>query len=104
MEQERGDAPSSILCYMKEMDTNEDIAHKNIRGMIAKTWQKINKKCFATNSTLSSFVNIALNAARVAHSLYQSGDAFGVQVTENKKLILSLLVEPLNLNSRFSSL
>nr|WBW04374.1 terpene synthase [Ficus variegata var. variegata] len=98
VEQERGDAPSSIVCYMQEMKVSEDVARTHIQGMIAKTWQKINKKCFTGEvpAALFSFIDIALNAARVAHSLYQAGDAFGVQVTDNKTQILSLLVEPLS--------
>nr|WBW04375.1 terpene synthase [Ficus heteromorpha] len=95
-EQERGDAPSSIVCYMQEMKVSEDVARTHIQGMIAKTWQKINKKCFTGEvpAALFSFIDIALNAPRVAHSLYQAGDAFGVQVSDNKAQILSLLVEP----------
>ncbi|PON36743.1 Squalene/phytoene synthase [Parasponia andersonii] len=101
-EQERGDAASSILCYMQEMKVSEEVAREHIRGMINKTWKKINKKCFSlsqlpttSTSDISSFINITLNTARVAHSLYQSGDAFSAQETDNKTQILSLLVEPL---------
>nr|WCL15130.1 terpene synthase HlTPS3 [Humulus lupulus] len=98
-EQERGDAASSILCYRQETKSSEEDARKHIREMIRKTWQKINKICYSSSSRsplLSlSFIDIALNAARVAHSLYQSGDAFSAQHTNYKTHILSLLVHPL---------
>lgn len=87
---------------MQEMKVSEEVARKHIRGMIKETWQKINKKCFRytqmPNNLLSTFLNITLNTARVAHSLYQSGDAFSGQETDNKTRILSLLVEPLITN------
>ncbi|XP_059439292.1 (E,E)-alpha-farnesene synthase-like [Corylus avellana] len=95
---ERGDAPSSIMCYMREENVSEEIARKHIKGMINKTWEKINGQCFTTQlPMLQPFVNIASNAARVAHGLYQDGDGFGVQDRETRTNIRSLLVEPLTL-------
>ncbi|GMY37108.1 (E,E)-alpha-farnesene synthase-like isoform X1 [Fagus crenata] len=97
-ERERGDAPSSIVCYMREANVSEEIAQKHIKGMINKTWKKINGQCFNQSPMLQSFVNIATNNARVAHSLYQYGDGFGVQDRHTRKNIMSLLVEPLLLD------
>ncbi|XP_075664510.1 (E,E)-alpha-farnesene synthase-like [Castanea sativa] len=94
-ERARGDVPSSILCYMREADVSEEIAQKHIEDMINKSWKKINGQCFNQLPMLQSFVNIATNNARVAHSLYQYGDGFGVQDRDTRKNIVSLLVEPL---------
>ncbi|KAH7545844.1 hypothetical protein FEM48_Zijuj01G0136800 [Ziziphus jujuba var. spinosa] len=96
-EQERGDAPSSIVCYMQEMNVSEDIAQKHIKGMVSKTWQKINEKSFSLVSSLPSLVNVTTNVARVAHSLYQSGDGITVQDRKTKNKFLSLVVEPFEL-------
>ncbi|KAK4538973.1 hypothetical protein RGQ29_032093 [Quercus rubra] len=95
-ERARGDVPSSILCYMREADVSEEIAQKHIEDMINKSWKKINEQCFNQLPMLQSFVNIATNNARVAHSLYQYGDGFGVQDRDTRKNIVSLLVEPLS--------
>ncbi|XP_050288829.1 (E,E)-alpha-farnesene synthase-like [Quercus robur] len=95
-ERARGDVPSSILCYMREADVSEEIAKKHIKDMINKSWKKINGQCFNQLPMLQSFVNIATNNARVAHSLYQYGDGFGVQDRDTRKNIVSLLVEPLS--------
>ncbi|KAE8077883.1 hypothetical protein FH972_016401 [Carpinus fangiana] len=95
---ERGDASSSILCYMREANVSEEIARNHIKGMINKTWKKINGQCFTQLPMLQSFMNIAVNVARVAHWLYQDGDGFGVQDRETRTNILSLLVEPLTLS------
>ncbi|XP_065879542.1 alpha-farnesene synthase-like [Euphorbia lathyris] len=100
-EQERGDASSSILCYMKDMNVSEEAARKHIKGIVNNLWKKINGKCFTNISTddqMQLFLNISTNMARVAHNLYQNGDGFGAQGHENKKQILSLLVHPMNLD------
>nr|ACC94157.1 alpha-farnesene synthase [Pyrus pyrifolia] len=96
-EQERGDSPSSIVCYMREVNASEEIARKNIKGMIDNAWKKVNGKCFTTNQVpfLSSFMNNATNMARVAHSLYKDGDGFGDQEKGPRTHILSLLFQPL---------
>ncbi|KAK4857921.1 hypothetical protein QYF36_008232 [Acer negundo] len=96
-ELERGDVASSILCYMREANVSDDVARNHIKAMISETWSKINGQCFSRSPLLQSFVNITTNFARVAHSLYQYGDGFGVQDQDIKKTILSLLVEPMSM-------
>ncbi|BBN69082.1 hypothetical protein Prudu_739S000200 [Prunus dulcis] len=49
-EQERGDAPSAILCYMREMNASEDTAEAKIKGMIDNAWKKINGTCLRTHN------------------------------------------------------
>ncbi|QCD88946.1 isoprene synthase [Vigna unguiculata] len=97
-ERERGDAASSIVCYMNEKGVSEEKARKHIGDKIFEAWKKINK-CFAYSSSSCSwmepFVTQAINAARVGHTLYQNGDGFGIQDQDIKKHILSLVVEPL---------
>ncbi|ONI11807.1 hypothetical protein PRUPE_4G126600 [Prunus persica] len=95
-EQERGDAPSAILCYMPEMNVSENIAEMKIKGIIDKAWKKINGKCLRTPQVpfLSPFINIAINIARMVHNLYQDGDGFADQ-EKGSRLIQSLLAEPL---------
>ncbi|KAI4331817.1 hypothetical protein L6164_016772 [Bauhinia variegata] len=78
-ERERGDAASSIMCYMKEMSVSEEETRNHIKCMIRNAWKKINEECFTDMGSSRQFVSLAANAARVAHTLYQNGDGFGIQ-------------------------
>ncbi|CAN1855168.1 Alpha-farnesene synthase [Linum perenne] len=96
-EQERGDAKSSIACYMREAGVTEETARLHIKGMIARIWKKINSQWLQQHRHL--FMDININMARVAHNLYQYGDGFngGQDHKHYKKQILSLLVHPITL-------
>ncbi|XP_022716040.1 alpha-farnesene synthase-like [Durio zibethinus] len=97
-EKERGDAPSSILCYMREVNVSEEKAQEHIKDMITNTWKKINGQCFRIQSPLlQSFVKVTINVARMVHCLYQFGAGFGIQDQETRRHILSLLIEPFEL-------
>uniref|UniRef100_F6I240 Alpha-farnesene synthase n=1 Tax=Vitis vinifera TaxID=29760 RepID=F6I240_VITVI len=97
-ELERGDAASSVLCYMKEVNVSEEISRTHIRGMIVKTWKNMNGHCIASSPLLQPVVNIITNIARVAQWIYQYGDGLGIPDRETKAQILSLLIEPLGIN------
>ncbi|KAK9265402.1 hypothetical protein L1049_007423 [Liquidambar formosana] len=90
-ELERGDAPSSVLCYMREEKVSEEMARKHIREMVVKTWKKMNEQCFTQSPLMQPLVNIA----RVAQCIYQYGDGFGDQDRETRQQVLSLLIKPL---------
>ncbi|XP_022777389.1 alpha-farnesene synthase-like [Durio zibethinus] len=97
-EKERGDAPSSILCYMREVNVSEEKAQEHIKDTITNTRKKINGQCFRTQSpSLQSFVKVTINLARMANCIYQFGDGFGIQDQETRRHILSLLIEPFKL-------
>ncbi|KAG2684193.1 hypothetical protein I3843_10G064300 [Carya illinoinensis] len=94
-EVERGDAPSSIVCYMREKNVSEEMARKHIKGMIDESWKKLNGECLRTQmptQLMQTFVNIA----RVVEGLYHQGDGFGVQDGDKRNKIKSLLLEPLS--------
>nr|WNI01961.1 terpene synthase [Psidium guajava] len=77
---DRGDAPSSVVCYMREIQIGEDVARKHIKALIDQAWKSINAHCFGNTETpfLRPFSIVTVNAARAAHILYQFGDGFGV--------------------------
>ncbi|KAF5472879.1 hypothetical protein F2P56_009547 [Juglans regia] len=93
-EVERGDAPSSIVCYMREKNVSEEMARKHIKGMIDESWKKLNGECLTQMpmQLMQTFVNIA----RVAEGLYHQGDWFGVQDGDKRNKIKSLLLDPLS--------
>ncbi|KAK3433324.1 hypothetical protein EUGRSUZ_D00862 [Eucalyptus grandis] len=97
---ETGDAPSSVVCYMREANVPEDIARKHIKELINQEWKSINAYCFSNADTpfVRTFIDVTVNAARVAHMLYQFGDGFGVQDGDIRRQILSAVIHPLALN------
>ncbi|KAJ4981749.1 hypothetical protein NE237_032586 [Protea cynaroides] len=98
-ELERGDAPSSILCYMRETEVSEERAREHIKTMIVDSWKKMNENCISHSSHLPLiFLNISYNIARVFHCIYQHGDGVGVQDRETRNDVLTLLVQPLQLH------
>lgn len=97
-ELERGDAPSSILCYMREKNVSEEIARRHIRGLITQMWRKLNGQCMNQSPSVQKLVKICINIARQACCTYQYGDGFGVQDRQTRNRIRSLLIEPLNLS------
>lgn len=94
---ERGDVPKSIQCYMHEASVSEDVARDHIKGLIRETWKKLNE-CQLSSPLPQPFISSALNLARVGHYMYDHGDALGDPDSEEKKRIISLYIEPLQVN------
>ncbi|KAL5731045.1 hypothetical protein ACHQM5_003807 [Ranunculus cassubicifolius] len=102
-ELERGDVSSSIICYMREMNVSEGEARKHIRGLIMETWKKLNRSIFESPFE-TSFVGICLNLARTSLFIYQYGDGLGVEDSKSKDHILSLIVNPVDVEGHKSQL
>ncbi|XP_039166667.1 alpha-farnesene synthase-like [Eucalyptus grandis] len=100
MPKETGDAPSSVVCYMREANVPEDVARKHIKELINQAWKSINAHCFGNVETpfVRTFIDVTVNASRVAHMLYQFGDGFGVQDGDIRRQILSAVIHPVALN------
>jgi len=94
-EQERGDVPTSIQCYMKESCVSEVVAREYISSIITETWKELNQGCMMCSFFPKSFIEACTNLARMAHCLYQHRDGFGVPTCETKAHIISLLIEPI---------
>ncbi|PIA58429.1 hypothetical protein AQUCO_00500392v1 [Aquilegia coerulea] len=92
-ELERGDVASSVYCYMREENASEVDAQKHIRGLIIDTWKKMNISIFESPFD-TAFVNVAINLARTSLFIYQYGDGLGVEDSQSKEHILSLIVNP----------
>lgn len=98
VELERGDSPSSILCYMKEANVSEEDARGYIRRIIANAWMNINNCLLTLSQEHLQFVKYVVNIARIGHFMYQHGDGFGVQDQETKQEIISNLIEPVEIH------
>ncbi|OMO83620.1 hypothetical protein COLO4_22401 [Corchorus olitorius] len=91
----RGDVPKSIQCYMHETGSSEEDARKHIRKLIDSTWKKMNEDRISHPPSSHTFVQIALNLARMAQCMYQHGDGHGIEDHETKDRVLSLLIFPI---------
>ncbi|KAL3819751.1 hypothetical protein ACJIZ3_005656 [Penstemon smallii] len=96
-ELERGDAPSSIRCYMSEANVTEEEARCHIENTITCSWKKINGLFISRPRSEQPFIEYIINTARVANFIYQNGDGFGDQDGETRDQVLSCLIEPLPL-------
>ncbi|EOX92383.1 Myrcene synthase, chloroplastic, putative isoform 1 [Theobroma cacao] len=96
-ELERGDVPKSIQCYMHETGFSKEEARHYIRNLIDATWKMMNENRIAQSPFSQTFIQIALNLARMAQCMYQYGDGHGIEVNETNNRVLSLLVLPIPL-------
>ncbi|PIA58432.1 hypothetical protein AQUCO_00500395v1 [Aquilegia coerulea] len=92
-ELERGDIASSIYCYMHEANASAGDARNHVRGLIRDTWKKLNSSVFESPFD-PAFVNIAVNLVRTCFFMYQYGDGLGVEASQRKNHIMSLIVNP----------
>ncbi|KAM4085183.1 hypothetical protein ACJW30_10G007800 [Castanea mollissima] len=101
-ELKRGDVPKSIQCYMNETGASEKYAREYVKALISTAWKKVNEERVASSPFCQTFIEIAVNFARMGHFMYQYGDGFGVADQKTKDSVLSLLIQPIP-HSRMSS-
>ncbi|KAK2984766.1 hypothetical protein RJ640_004591 [Escallonia rubra] len=99
VEQERGDAPSGVECYMWEYGVSEEEACEKIRGMVEVAWQDINEECQKPESLPLPLLLPALNLARMMEVIYQQGDGYSNSTGRTKDIIKLLLVHPLPIST-----
>ncbi|XP_052173594.1 terpene synthase 10-like [Diospyros lotus] len=101
-EMERGDVPKSIQIYMHETGASIEDAREHVKQLIREAWIKINEARVANSPFNRTFVDLATNLARVAHFIYQHGDGHGHDIgDENKDRMISLLINPIPLASKY---
>ncbi|URE19750.1 Myrcene synthase, chloroplastic [Musa troglodytarum] len=96
IELERGDAPSSIQCYMLESGVPEMAARKKIRELIKANWRGINGDRGSSFGEI--FTTVAVGLPRMSQFIYQHGDGYSAPDGKTRKQIMSLLFEPLQLS------
>nr|QWQ79600.1 TPS42 [Juglans sigillata] len=96
-ELERGDVPKSIQCYMNDTGVSEEDAREYIRSLIRATWKKFNKERTVTSPFSETYIEVAMNLARMAQCMYQYGDGHGSAESETKDRVLALLIHPIPL-------
>ncbi|KAG8482921.1 hypothetical protein CXB51_024326 [Gossypium anomalum] len=96
-ELQRGDVPKSIQCYMNESGASEEEARDHIRKLIDAAWKKMNEDQMAKSPFSHTFIEVAMNLARISLLMYQNGDGHAIEDKETKDRVLSLFVNPISL-------
>ncbi|XP_077217584.1 alpha-terpineol synthase, chloroplastic-like [Tasmannia lanceolata] len=99
-EQERGDVPKSVQCYMHETGSTEAVAREHIKGLISDVWKKMNKDSISNSPFPEPFINATVGMARASHFFYQYDDGYGVPNNETKERVMLLLVEPISIEKQ----
>ncbi|PIN09580.1 Isoprene synthase [Handroanthus impetiginosus] len=97
---ERGETAKAISCYMHEMGESEEVARAYIRKLIDENWKMMNKEMIHNSFFNKSFIEIAMNLARIALCQYQYGDAHSSPDDISRNRILSVIVEPVQFVER----
>lgn len=94
-EVERGETVNSILCYMKDTGSSEEVAREYIKKLIEKTWKQMNEELSGKHPFSEAFVETAIGLARIAYCTYQNGDGHGAPDVRAKKRVLSVIIDPI---------
>ncbi|KEH38237.1 terpene synthase 10 isoform X2 [Medicago truncatula] len=93
-ENETGDIPKSIQCYMNETGASEVEACEYVKSMMFIEWKKMNKEAHGSSFS-QCFIDTAVNLARMALFMYHHGDGHTIQAPEIKNRITSLVFQPI---------
>nr|GME18590.1 terpene synthase 10-like [Ipomoea batatas] len=97
-ELKRGDVPKAIQCYMGEAKASINEARGFIDLEMNEIWKKMNKFRLEGGSPFSgTFIEVAMNVARMAQCMYQHGDGHGIKNLETQTRIQTVLFEPIPL-------
>ncbi|XP_065877162.1 (-)-germacrene D synthase-like [Euphorbia lathyris] len=102
VEQKRGDAASSIECYMKQYNCTEEETVDEFKERVISAWKDINGEFihYSNSGSDSDSVPMAvlmriLNLARVMDVLYKDEDCYTNSGGVLKDFVSSLLVQPI---------
>ncbi|XP_031472856.2 (-)-alpha-terpineol synthase [Nymphaea colorata] len=97
----RGNLPRSVQIYMNEARVAEEQARQHIRNLLRDAWRRLNRELLSAQQQQQqtafsrSFMNVALNIARVSQCMYDYEDGVGVLEHESMDRIYSLIAEPI---------
>ncbi|KAL4012931.1 hypothetical protein IC575_025077 [Cucumis melo] len=95
-EAKRGEVAKSMQCYMNDTGASEQEARRYIKDLIMESWKKLNEEVQTLNNSpllFKDFIEIALNLARISHTVYQHRDGHTVEDHETKDRVLSLFMK-----------
>ncbi|KAF3777164.1 (-)-alpha-terpineol synthase, partial [Nymphaea thermarum] len=97
----RGNLPRSVQIYMNEARVAEEQARQHIRKLLRDAWRRLNREMLLAQQQQQqtafsrSFMNVALNIARVSQCMYDFEDGVGVLEHESMDHVYSLIAEPI---------
>ncbi|KAF3787804.1 hypothetical protein EJ110_NYTH22299 [Nymphaea thermarum] len=97
----RGNLPRSVQIYMNEARVAEEQSRQHIRNLLRDAWRRLNRELLSAQQQQQqtafsrSFMNVALNIARVSQCMYNYEDGVGVLEHECMNRVYSLIVEPI---------
>ncbi|KAL6999412.1 hypothetical protein U1Q18_000574 [Sarracenia purpurea var. burkii] len=97
VEQERGDAPSGIECYMRQHDISEEEACERMKELVKNAWEDINEELQKPDRPPLHLLVPPLNLARMMEVIYGCGDGFTTSIGRTKDMIASLLDNPITI-------
>lgn len=81
---------------MHEAGVAEDAARDHIMGLFRETWKKLNESLLESSPLPQPFINYTMNLGRVTYcNYYKHEDGFGDPGSEERKRVMSLFAEPL---------
>ncbi|XP_015159852.1 valencene synthase-like [Solanum tuberosum] len=94
-EQKRGDAASSIECYMNEYGVTKEEAHIKLRNKIENYWKDLNEEYFKVDVTIIPRVLLMpiINLTRVAEFMYKDEDAYTFSKNNLKDVISAVIID-----------
>nr|ANA50340.1 sesquiterpene synthase [Piper betle] len=96
-EQERGDSPSGVQCYMKDHGCTEEEACMALQAMVDDAWKDINYELLHETSVPKAILMRAVGLARVISILYQYRDGYSDPTHETKAHVTQVFVQPIPL-------
>ncbi|XP_050918972.1 terpene synthase 10 isoform X2 [Lathyrus oleraceus] len=93
-ENETGDVPTSIQCYMNETGVSETEAREYVKSMIFTIWKKMNTEA-RTSSFSESFNDTIINLTRMSLCMYQHGDGHAIQDSKIQSHLMLLIFNPI---------
>ncbi|XP_048320648.2 (-)-germacrene D synthase-like [Ziziphus jujuba] len=94
-EQERGHVASSVECYVKQHGVSENEAYVELRKRIVEAWKDINEEWVEPRDMPMTLLERVINLARMMDLLYKDSDGYTHSGGTTKKIITSLLVDPI---------
>ncbi|KAG5546353.1 hypothetical protein RHGRI_018510 [Rhododendron griersonianum] len=98
VEQQRGDAPSAVECYMKQHGVTENEALVELQKLVTNAWKDINAACLHPVETPMPLLMRVLNLARAMDVLYKDEDNYTNPETKLKGYITSVIINPVQIN------
>ncbi|CAI0428584.1 unnamed protein product [Linum tenue] len=96
-EQDRGHAPSSVECYMKQYGVSRKEAIDVLSDLVEENWKIINGELLNPPAHVpKEILLIFLGFAQIMEVLYGDGDGYTNSKTTTKDMLTALLVTPFN--------